>query len=393
MGTPITQGPQAGRLFPSVDVEYTDSETGTEVRKVTDFAAHSNHLYFTNDGWYDGDRRLLFNSDRGGAHNLYSVDLETGRITQLTDLPALDRAYAHFSRNAAVDAANDDVYFWYGERLVALDLETLSLEVRYETPEGFTYMGAHNSVTADGRYVCTSIRESTDADSSAERWAAEPVTRILRLPTVGGDAEVVHEESTELSHTNASPTHPDLITYAQEGPWDQTSQRIWGLNLKTGERWKIRPEEPNEMLGHEYWLRNGEDVGYHGRYADGQPFFGITRYDNEDRVEEPIPRTLFDHDGPRGHFNSRSRDFVVSDGTPAVPYLFCWRRDSDDGGYDRPRKLVRHGTSTFDFGRLHVHPRVSPDGTQVLYCSDRTEYANLYLVDVPDAGALPVADV
>ncbi|MFB6120737.1 MAG: oligogalacturonate lyase family protein [Halobacteriaceae archaeon] len=392
-----TQGPQAGRRFPAADETFADPETGVRVRKLTDFAAHSNHLYFTNDGWYDDGRRLVFNSDRGGAHNLYEVTLESGAVTQLTDLPALDDSYAHFSRNAAVDAARRAVYFWYGERLVALDLDSLTLDVLYETPDGFTYMGCHNSVTADGRYVCTSVREEVEADASGGRWhegaaiwEAEPVTRILRVPIAGGEAEVVHEEATELSHTNASPTNPDVITYAQEGPWDRTSQRIWGLNLDTGENWKIRPEDDSEMLGHEFWLANGEDVGYHGRWPDGQPFFGITGYDNESRVEHPIPRAVFDHDGPRGHVNAHSREAVVSDGTPDDPYLFLWRRDGD--GYDGPRRLARHGASTFDFGRLHVHPRFSPDGEQVLFCSDRTEYANLYLADVPEAGTLPPAE-
>ena len=387
----ITQGPQAGRLFPAVEREYGDPETGARVRQLTDFAAHSNHLYFTNDGWYDGGRRLLFNSDRDGAHNLYSVDLETGAVSQLTDLPRISESYAHFSRNAGVDAENGTVYFWYGERLVELDLDSLTLDVLYETPKGFTYSGAHNSVTADGAYVCTSVREEVDAASAAERWNARPRTRILRVPVDGGDSEVLYEEDNEFSHTNASPTRPELLTYAQEGPWDQTDQRIWGLNAETGETWEIRPEVAGETIGHEFWLADGESVGYHGRYANGKAFYGVTRYDNEDRVEQAIPRGLLETDGPRGHFHSRSREVVVSDGTPEFPYLLIWRLNDRGDGYEGPRKLVRHDMSTFEFGRLHVHPRFGPDGDRVLFLSDRSEYANLYLADVAFDG-LPAAE-
>lgn len=387
----VEQGTQAGRLFPAVEHEYADPETGARVRRLTDFAAHSNHLYFTNDGWYDDGRKLLFNSDRGGAHNLYSIALETGVITQLTDLPKLDENYTQFGRNAGLDPTAPAVYFWYGERLLALDPEALTLEVLFETPEGFTYSGAHNSVTADGEHVCTSIRETVDASSSAERWEAAPLTKLLRIPVGGGPAEVVHEENAVLSHTNASPTRPELMTFAQEGPWRRTSQRIWGLNADTGETWPIRPEESGEMIGHEFWLADGESVGYHGRYADGEPFYGVTRYDNEERIEEPIPEALFEHEGRRGHFHSHVRERVVSDCTPAFPYLALWRLNEAGDGYERPRKLARHDLSTFEFGRLHVHPRFSPDGSQVLFLSDRSEYANLYLVDVPDADALPPA--
>ena len=382
----IDQGPQAGRLFPAVEREYVDPETEVRVRQLTDFAAHSNHLYFTNDGWYDDGRRLLFNSDRGGAHNLYSVDLESGRVAQLTDLPRLSEPYTQFGRNAGLDAANGVAYFWYGERLLGLDLGSLTLDVLFETPDGFTYSGAHNSVTADGKYVCTSVREPVDASSAAERWNANPHTRILRIPVDGGDAEVLHEEDTELSHTNASPTRPELLTYAQEGPWEQTTQRIWGLNAETGETWKIRPESSGEMIGHEFWLADGGDVGYHGRYENGRAFYGVTRYDNENRVELAVPRGLLETDGPRGHFHSHSREAVVADGTPEFPYLLLWRLNDRGDGYGAPRKLLRHDLSTFEFGRLHVHPRFGPDGNRVLFLSDRSEYANLYLADVPDEG-------
>jgi len=386
----VEQGPDAGREFAAADETTVDPATGTRVHRLTDFDATTTHLYFTNDGWYDGGRCLLVESDRGGAHNLYGVHLDSGRIRQLTDLPPLDAGYTHFARNAAVDRAGENAYFWYGERLLSLDLDTLALDVLYESPEGFTFRGAHNTVTADDQAVLTTVREPTDADSAAERWRAEPVTRVVAVRTDGSGARVVHEEATELSHSNASPTRPDLATYAQEGPWDETDQRIWGLDLETGETWSIRPEEPGEMLGHEFWLAGGETVGYHGRYADGQPFVGTVRYDDTDRLEHPIPRAVFDHDGPRGHFAAHDRDLVVSDGTPDDRFLFCWRRDG--AKYAGPRRLARHGVTSFADGRTHVHPRFSPDGERVLFCSDRSGTAQVYLADVPAFESLPAVE-
>ena len=40
---------------------------------------------------------------------------------------------------------------------------------------------------------------------------------------------------------------------------------------------------------------------------------------------------------------------------------------------------------------LHVHPRFSPDGSQILFASDATGYGNLHLIDTPDFDALPDA--
>jgi oligogalacturonide lyase len=39
--------------------------------------------------------------------------------------------------------------------------------------------------------------------------------------------------------------------------------------------------------------------------------------------------------------------------------------------------------------QVHVHPRFSPDGGEVLYTSDVSGYGNLYLVDVPAFETLP----
>jgi oligogalacturonide lyase len=38
---------------------------------------------------------------------------------------------------------------------------------------------------------------------------------------------------------------------------------------------------------------------------------------------------------------------------------------------------------------LHVHPRFSPDGDQILFASDAGGYGNLHLVDTPDFDSLP----
>ncbi len=75
-----------GDSYPAEWHTFADARTGVEIRQLTRHKGHSHHLYFTNPGWYDGGRKLLFGSDRGNRTNLYGVDLASGAITQLTDL-------------------------------------------------------------------------------------------------------------------------------------------------------------------------------------------------------------------------------------------------------------------------------------------------------------------
>jgi oligogalacturonide lyase len=59
---------------------YRDPDSGVPVTQLTDYKGHSHHIYFTNSGWYDGDRKLLFSSDRNNRTNLYGLHLESGEI-------------------------------------------------------------------------------------------------------------------------------------------------------------------------------------------------------------------------------------------------------------------------------------------------------------------------
>src|SRR5215212_2720744 len=49
-----------GETFAAEWRESTDRLTGLTVKQLTHYKGHSHHLYFTNPGWHDGGRRLLF---------------------------------------------------------------------------------------------------------------------------------------------------------------------------------------------------------------------------------------------------------------------------------------------------------------------------------------------
>ena len=204
--------------------------------------------------------------------------------------------------------------------------------------------------------------------------------------------EVIHEDYRSMSHINTSPVLPDVLTYCHEGPWHRVEQRIWGLNIQTGETWKIRDQEgQNIAVGHEYWFADGEHIGYHGRPRDGKGnhIFGFIKWDNSDHTEINFPFHAT-------HFHSLDETMMVGDGTPASvfsrtdtgaqPYIQLFKRDGD--GYIGPRILAFH-RSTFNDQHAHCHPRFTPDGKSVLYTSDLTSYSNMYLVDVGDFENLP----
>jgi len=54
---------------------------------LTDYRGHSHHLYFTNPGWHDGGRQVVFTSDRSGYGNVYLVEVPE----QFESLPPLEQ--------------------------------------------------------------------------------------------------------------------------------------------------------------------------------------------------------------------------------------------------------------------------------------------------------------
>ncbi|WP_339106151.1 oligogalacturonate lyase family protein [Haloterrigena sp. KLK7] len=379
MADELRQGPNAGRTLPAERDRYADPETGAQVTRLTsDPDADSRHLYFTEPGWYDDGRRLLVRSDRDGTQQLYSIALESGEITQLTDLPA---EISGVTRVATEPTA----LCWCADRLVALDLESLAVTPLYELPDGYT--GSIAAGTADGARAVVALSEELDLEGRSndrEQWIADrmragPHSRVISVPLSGGEPTVHVEEDRWLNHVNASPTRPELVTYCEEGTWEDVD-RIRALNLETDETWLVRPTDDDEAVGHEYWLADGETIGYHGWRGgrdDPEAFFGHVRYDGADCREWPAPDIYT-------HFHGNTRKLVVGDGTyRSAPFDLLWEWDDDADEYRTPRKLAAHGWSGDD--DVHPHSRLSPDGNRVVFDSSRGGTgSDVYLVEIPD---------
>lgn len=385
-----------GRIYHDKQFKYIDSYSNREVTQLTNYLGHSHHFYFTDECWLNNGRSFIFHSDRENSSNLFRYDLDTGTITQLTELQGPHPSRGYYSR------ANHALYYWAGQTLHELDMNTLSERPVYEITSPKVHPGRPAS-TADGKYICSTLVEYPPEDKPQisfsysrfrEFFKNPPFTQIARIEVATGKADIILEDRRYMTHVNTSHTLPDIMTYCHEGPWDWVEQRMWGLNIQTGETWKIRPQEGDVSVGHEYWFADGERIGYHGstRTGDDLHLFGFLKWDNSGHIERRFPfRSI--------HFHSLNEDLIVGDGTPAAVFataglegqparpfiqLFKWNGEE----YVGPKILSFH-RSTFNDQHAHCHPRFTPDGKSILYTSDLTAYSNMYLVDIGDFEDLP----
>ncbi|MFW5995033.1 MAG: oligogalacturonate lyase family protein [Spirochaetia bacterium] len=393
-----------GDRFSVEPYSYVDRISGRRVHRLTSYRGHSSHPYFTDPCWFNDGRSLLFTSDRNGESNLFRYDLDIARITQLTELSGRHRENERvfdYRPQAAWSEVNGRCYFWWCNVLYELNVDTCEQHAIYEAP-GDTLLGIHAITSADGRYVCNAMRERVERDEPGleypyhkfpELLPSRPRTQILRIDVQTGDCETVFEDQRFITHVNLSPTLPEILTFCHEGQWDQVEQRIWGLNIRTGNTWKIRPQTDGEFsIGHEYWFSDGVHIGYHGRPRPGagsDHVYGYVSWDNSERREVRFPFHST-------HFASLDETIIVGDGTPRrveadQPYIQLFRKDDDE--YAGPKVLAEH-QCTFNHQHSHCHPRFSPDGEQVLFVSDATGYAQMYMVEVGEFESLPaLADV
>jgi oligogalacturonide lyase len=374
-----------GRIWAPEWSTFPDPTSGVTVRQLTNYRCHDSHLYFTNRGWYAGGQKLLIVSDREDATNLLGIDLSSGEMTQLTDFGDVEVSL----QGAFLNPVRDQICFYLGDDLVALDLDSLEITKLYTRPEGYNRGGL--SITSDGKYVLTAHSEDLTGRfpidlahgyiGFREIWEAHPHCMVVKIALDGSGHEVVYEENYWVGHINTSPTLPHIMTFCHEGPWNLVENRIWGLNHETGDSWMLRPNAPDEAIGHEYWMADGEHIGYHGRTPDG-PVYGSVRYNDTERVEAPFTYGSM-------HFHSKDLGLIVGDGGRQDPYVLIWR--FRDGAFEGPKVLATHRGS-FHIQRLHVHPCVSLDGSQVVYTADPQGYGQVYMVDIPEFDALPDRD-
>jgi len=370
------------KVYPSETETYTDSDTGATITRLTGWFCNSNHIYFTNNSFYDNGKRLIINSERENRHNLFSVELETGIITQITDLPALEYGNHHSLLTACVDAATGNCCFVAERKLYIVNAFTTEMREIYAVPDGFA---THNtSISADGKYVYTSIYERASQSVHAVAGKSsgilnaisqsKPLSKIVRVAVDGSGYEYIFEEHEFIAHVNASPTAPTLLTFCHEGNWNKVDHRLWLMNTETCEVKKLHPCKPGENIGHEYWFADGQHIGYHGRIADVGCQLGCVKADESEDISQSFNFNT-------GHIFSFDRSLIVGDGGTTGKYIRVWKLG--ENGYEQPRALCYHASS-FKTQQSHVHPRITPNGKGILYTSDLTGYNQVYIAHLPE---------
>ena len=226
-----------------------------------------------------------------------------------------------------------------------------------------------------------------------EKMFATKDGRVSVIRLDGSEFHDVFRDTHWLSHFQFSPDNPDIAMFCHEGPWNYVQQRIWMINMNTGDIWPCFRQTEDDCVGHEFWAQNGDVIfdnrrgGHDGTISNSKsqvyasehvsaeiPYFGFAHKDG--KVYRKINMPFYCNH----YFANGDLSMFAGDAVDDILLI----QPAEDG--TAKMKILAHHNTTWHYQRSHCHPTFSWDGKKLLYAADTDEWHdNLFLVDVPES--------
>ncbi len=334
------------------------------MRQVTSHPSIHHHPFFFVAAYDSAMKRLIFVSYRTGRPQIYFEDRVEGSLIQVTDrndladwsiIPSLDGRY---------------IYYTAGTGAWRTDLDTLEEQQLAEF--GDVEMREKGMVGA---------AMGTTALSASGRWWAVPVkagkvSRFVLINTQEKTSKVFLERDT-IGHPQFCPDDEDIILYA--GP---LTDRVW-VTDRTGNTRRIY-ERKNRMqwVTHESFIPGRREVAFvdwpHGMKAislDNETVRTISDFPAWHAACDPTGKTFVCDT----NFPDRGIHRFDAEANGGKPQLICLSQASSQGAHWAHPFPYNDGPVAVDAAQhTHPHPRFAPDGSRIVFTSDRTGHAQIY---------------
>lgn len=355
-----------GTVYPSESSTFRDAQTGARIRQVTHHPSIHHHPFFFVPAYDSGMNRLFFISHRTGAPQVFAEERAGGRLIQLTDRSDLDQWSLYPARNRQF------ILFTAGGAGWRLDVETLQ-ETRI--------VDFGDDKTREEGMVGAAM--GTTALSRDDRWWAVPVKtgdhfKLLLIDLQSGGTSVILDGD-KIGHPQFCPEDTNLILYLAA-----MTDPLWVFDRDRHVNFRVyrRNVEKNEWITHASWIPGRREVcfvgwphGVRAIHVDTGAQRQVARFNAWHAVCSP--------DGLRMVADTNCPDiglqlFDPLDGI-GKPCRLCHPQASQVG---------EHWKGPFPYGsgpvkvyapqHTHPHPSFAPDGSRIVYTSDRTGHAQIY---------------
>ncbi len=364
------------RVYPREDVVVTDPVSGRRLRQVTRDPSIHHHPFFFVPAYDNAMRRLVFISHRSGAPQIFFEDRSDGNLVQATDRPDL----AEWSIHPSADGRH--VYFVAGSGAWRIDLDTL---VEQQLADfGDAEIREKGMVGA---------AMGTTALSASGRWWAVPVktgavARFVMIDTADKTSTVFLERDT-IGHPQFCPDDDDLILYA--GP---LTDRVWITDRSGANNRRLYQREDRlQWVTHEVWIPGARSIAFVD-WPRGMRVVSVDDGTVRWMTRFPAWHAAPDRSGRHFVCDTNFPDIglhtisITDDAEHSVVRPLCPSEASSEGAHWNGPFPYNSGPVAVEARQhTHPHPRFSPDNSCVVFTSDRTGQAQIYEVELAEAGA------
>jgi oligogalacturonide lyase len=361
-----------GRRFAPEGSLTIDPVTKRKVRQVTAHPSIHHHPFFFVPAYDRAGERMIFVSYRTGAPQIFFEDRSTGELVQVTDRDDL----ADWSIYPAPDGSC--VYFTAGTGAWKVSLEDFSE----------TQLADFGAVEMREKGMVGAAMGTTALSASGRWWAipvkAGKVSRFVLVDTQLGTSGVILERDT-IGHPQFCPDDENLILYA--GP---LTDRVWTVQRDGGGNRRVYEREDRaQWVTHEVWLPGRRAIAF----VDWPR--GLRLIDLDSGDAKWLSRFPAWHAAPDGagrrfvcdtNFPDRGIHVIPLDDAP--PAKLCASGATSEGTHWGGPFPYNDGPVAVEARQhTHPHPRFSPDGSRVVFTSDRTGHAQIYELELTGEAA------
>lgn len=347
----------AAQKFPPEKMTYKDAATDLEITMLTTSPAKDNKIYQTHPNWTADGQNIVFTSDRSGTNQYFAISVKTGIIVQLTDDQLPGNACLNKTRNRMYYLSDNKIWDVDIDSILQCDERKQKNEFRRKVadmPEN-TRLSGTISIDSSEKDIYLGVQYTADS------WG------LLALDTYTGEYSKIIDTEFRIGHCQAHPSASGLIMYCWETGGD-SKQRMWIVNANGHRNSPFYKETYDEWVTHEVW------------WGPNKALFTIWPK-NEEMLKKPHGIAYISLEDKSLHILNQRKYWHVGgspDGKWAAGDTFDGELYLINGETGRARLLTQgHRPSG---ATVHPHPSFSPDGTSVLFCSEKNGNWDLFLV-------------
>lgn len=363
---------------------WIDASTKHTVVRLTNKPGANASFYFHNNPFV-GNKMVFYSTDSSNGKQLYTVDLTTRKLEQLTH-------QASPMVGEIVSAKGHNVYYQIKDSVFVTNIDTKQTKLVFVFPAGFK--AGITTVNADETLLGGAY--STDAEkeilkNNPEKHDFFQKIYEARLPRTLFVIDInskqlrrLFTDSAWLNHVQFSSTDANLLMFCHEGPWHKVD-RIWTVDVRNASKRNARLMHKRtmemEIAGHEWFSPDGKTIWFDWQLPRGSNFYvGGVNIKTLEEKKYSLQRNEWSI-----HFTiSPDQQLFAGDGgdssqvakAPDGQWIYLFRPEGD---HFKAEKLVNMKHHNY---KLEPNVHFSPDGKWIIFRANFEGQEESYAVKI-----------